>query len=203
MTHSALMLRAGLAVLLIGAGLSDVRAQPAEDPAHAQLRALRDDLLDAVNKRDMDRVLRHLHPDVVVTWQNAEVSRRPEGVRAYLSRMLEGPNSIVRSFNTSVSIEELTILHGGDAGIVFGSSRDVLELRAGRSVELNSRWTATVVLVAGTWKIAGFHSSTNLFDNPLLNAAKRWLALVGAIAAVAGLGIGFLVGRARGRKRGT
>jgi hypothetical protein len=95
------------------------------------------------------------------------------------------------------------MLHGGDAGIVFGSSRDVLELRAGRSVELNSRWTATVVLVAGTWKIAGFHSSTNLFDNPLLNAAKRWLVLVGAIAAVAGLGIGFLVGRSRGRKRGA
>ncbi len=69
-----------------------------EDPAHAQLRAMRDDLLDAVNKRDIDRVLRHLHPDVVVTWQNAEVSRKPDGVRAYLSRMLEGPNSIVRSF---------------------------------------------------------------------------------------------------------
>jgi ketosteroid isomerase-like protein len=197
------MLRAGLAVLLIGGGLSDVRAQPAEDPAHAQLRALRDDLLDAVNKRDMDRVLRHLHPDVVVTWQNAEVSRRPEGVRAYLARMLEGPSSIVRSFNTSVSIEELTILHGGDAGIVFGSSRDVLELRAGRSVELNSRWTATVVLVAGTWKIAGFHTSTNLFDNPLLNAAKRMLVLVGTLAGAAGLAIGFLLGRARGRKRGA
>ena len=203
MTLSALMLRVGLAVLLIGVGLSDVRAQPAEDPAHAQLRALRDDLLDAVNKRDMDRVLRHLHPDVVVTWQNAEVSRRPEGVRAYLSRMLDGPNSIVRSFNTSVTVDELTILHCGDAGIVFGSSRDVLELRAGKSVELNSRWTATVVLVGGAWKIAGFHRSSNLFDNPLLNAAKRLLTLVGVVAAAAGLGIGFLVGRARGRKQGA
>jgi ketosteroid isomerase-like protein len=201
MTSPALLLRMMSVVFLIGA-VSEVRAQ-STDTAHAQLRALRDDLLDAVNKRDMNRVLRHLHPDVVVTWQNAEVSRRPEGVRAYLSRMLDGPASVVRSFSTSVSIDELTILHGGDTGIVFGSSRDVLELRAGRSVELNSRWTATVVREAGMWKIAGFHTSTNLFDNPLLNAARNLLVIVGAIAAVAGLAIGLFVGRARGRKRGA
>jgi ketosteroid isomerase-like protein len=172
----------------------------AEDPAHAQLRAMRDDLLDAVNKRDLDRVLRHLHPDVVVTWQNAEVSRRPEGVRAYLARMLEGPNSIVQSFNTSVAVDELTILHGGDTGVVFGTSRDQFELRAGRTFELNSRWSATLVLDNGAWKIASFHSSTNLFDNPLLNAARRLLAVVGAIAALAGIVAGFFVGRARGRR---
>ena len=171
-----------------------------EDPAHAQLRAMRDDLLDAVNKRDMDRVLRHLHPDVVVTWQNAEVSRKPEGVRAYLSRMLEGPNSIVRSFNTSVAVDELTILHGGDSGVVSGTSRDQFELRAGRMFELASRWSATLVLHDGAWKIASFHSSTNLFDNPLLNAARRLLIVVGVGAALAGILAGFFVGRARGRR---
>jgi len=178
---------------------SPVYAQ-AEDPAHAQLRAMRDDLLDAVNKRDMDRVLRHLHPDVVVTWQNAEVSRKPEGVRAYMSRMLDGPASIVRSFNTSIAVDELTILHGGDTGIVFGSSRDRFELRAGPPFELTGRWSATVVLDGGEWKIASFHSSTNLFDNPLLNAARRLLIVVGAVAAVAGILVGFLVGRSRNRR---
>jgi ketosteroid isomerase-like protein len=190
-----------LIALAFGVCLVSVPAfAQAEDPAHAQLRAMRDDLLDAVNKRDMDRVLRHLHPDVVVTWQNAEVSRKPDGVRAYLARMLEGPNSIVRSFNTSVAVDELTILHGGDTGVVFGTSRDSFELRAGRTFELNSRWSATLVLDNSAWKIASFHSSTNLFDNPLLNAARRLLTVVGAIAAVAGIVGGFFAGRARGRR---
>jgi ketosteroid isomerase-like protein len=178
---------------------SPVYAQP-EDPAHAQLRAMRDDLIDAVNKRDMDRVLGHLHPNVVVTWQNAEVSRKPEGVRAYMSRMLDGPDSIVRSFNTSIAVDELTILHGGDTGIAFGSSRDRFELRAGRTFELTGRWSATVVLDGGAWKIASFHSSTNLFDNPLLNAARRLLIVVGAVAAVAGILVGFLFARLRNRR---
>ena len=187
----------GIAALLAGAGLP---AQTAEDPAHAELRALRDELVDAVNQRDMPRLLRHLHPDVVVTWQNAEVSRHPDGVRAYLTRMLEGPNSIVQSFSTTVNVDELTILHGGDAGVSFGSSLDRFALRGGQTFDLNSRWSATLVRVDGRWVIASFHSSTNLFDNPLLNGAKR-LAMYGAAGALAaGLVVGFIAGRRRGRR---
>jgi len=201
MKHSVPPIPLAAALLLTCMSVVPVVARQAEDPAHAQLRAMRDDLLDAVNKRDMDRVLGHLHHDVVVTWQNAEVSRKPEGVRAYLARMLEGPDAIVRSFNTSVLVDELTILHGGDTGVVFGSSQDRFELRAGRTFELTSRWTATVVLEGGAWKIASFHTSTNLFDNPLLNAAKRMLLLVGAGATLVGLALGFLIARSRNRRR--
>jgi len=171
-----------------------------EDPAHAELRALRDRLVDAVNKKDTDALLRELHPDVVVTWQNAEVSRKPEGVRAYISRMLQGPDRIVDDFTTAVTVDELTILHGGDTGISFGSSRDHFKLRSGQSFDLNSRWSATVVKVDGRWMVASFHASVNLFDNPLLNGAQR-LALGGSIGAlIAGLVIGWLMARRRGRR---
>ena len=187
----------GIAALLAATGMA---AQNAEDPAHAELRALRDELVDAVNKRDMPRLLRHLHPDVVVSWQNAEVSRHPDGVRAYLARMLEGPNSIVEGFTTDVTVDELTILHGGDTGVSFGSSRDRFALRGGQSFELNSRWSATLVRFEGRWVIASFHSSSNLFDNPLLNGAKR-LATYGAAGALfVGLVVGFLIGRRRARR---
>ena len=175
-------------------------AQQAEDPAHAQLRALRDDLVDAMNKRDMNRLLGHLHPDVVVTWQNAEVSRKPEGVKTYISRMLEGPNSVVESFSTAPTVDELTILYGGDAGVAFGSSRDSFRLRSGQSFELTSRWTATVVNDGGAWKISAFHSSASLFDNPLLAAAQRWAMTAAVVALIAGFGIGFLISRI-GQKR--
>jgi ketosteroid isomerase-like protein len=175
-------------------------AQQAEDPAHAQLRALRDDLVDAMNKRDMNRLLGHLHPDVVVTWQNAEVSRKPEGVKTYISRMLEGPNSVVESFSTAPTVDELTVLYGGDAGVAFGSSRDSFTLRSGQQFELTSRWTATVVNDGGAWKIAAFHSSASLFDNPLLAAAQRWAMTAAVVALIAGFGIGFLMSRI-GHKR--
>ena len=177
-----------------------VTAQPVEDPAHAELRALRDGLVDAVNKKDVDALLRHLHPDVVVTWQNAEVSRKPEGVRAYLVRMLQGPDRMVDDFSTNVAVDELTILHGGDTGISFGSSRDHFKLRSGQSFNVNSRWSATVVRHDGRWVVGAFHASVNLFDNPLLVGSQR-LALGGSIGAlIVGIVLGYLLGRRRGRR---
>src|SRR5262245_46224871 len=131
------MLAAGVMALSIGAGAA---GQPVEDPAHAELRVLRDGLVDAVNKKDVEALLRHLHPDVVVTWQNAEVSRKHAGVRAYLARMLDGPDRIVEEFTTNPAVDDLTILYGGDTGISFGSSRDHFRLRGGQSLDLNSRW---------------------------------------------------------------
>jgi ketosteroid isomerase-like protein len=191
------MLGAGLLALTIGAGAV---SQPVEDPAHGELRALRDGLLEAVNKKDVDALLRLLHPDVVVTWQNAEVSRKPAGVRAYLARMLEGPDRIVDDFTTSVAVDELTILHGGDTGISFGTSRDRFKLRSGQSFDLDSRWSATVVRHEGRWVVASFHASVNLFDNPLLVAAQRMAIGAGAGALILGLVIGYVVARRRARR---
>jgi len=190
------LLVAGMLAVTAGAAL----AQPVEDPAHAELRALRDSLVDAVNKKDIEALLRQLHPDVVVTWQNAEVSRKPEGVRAYLARMLHGSDRMVDDFTTSVAVDELTILHGGDTGISFGSSRDHFKLRSSQSFDLNSRWSATVVRHDGRWVVGAFHASVNLFDNPLLVGAQR-LALGGSIGAlIVGTVLGYLMGRRRGRR---
>ncbi|HEY7498554.1 MAG TPA: DUF4440 domain-containing protein [Vicinamibacterales bacterium] len=192
------LLASGMVVLALAAG-GGGRTPQAEDPAHAELRALRDSLVDAVNKRDVSRVLNHLHPDVVVTWQNAEVSRKPDGVRAYLTRMLEGPNRIVDEFSTTPSVDELTILYGGDAGVAFGSSRDRFKLRAGQSFEVTSRWTATVVRQDGRWLIASFHASVNMFDNPLVAGVRTLAMAAGAGALVVGLVLGWLIGRRRAR----
>src|SRR6185503_13619553 len=94
-------------------------ASPPEDPAHNELRALREGMLDAIRKGDIEKQLGYLHPNVVVTWQNAEVSRGREGVRKYLDRMLTGPNKKVSSYNVDLTVDELTILYGGDTGVSF------------------------------------------------------------------------------------
>src|SRR5688500_9490976 len=46
-----------------------------EDPVHNELRALRDEALDAFLKKDIERLLACLHPNVVAILQNAEVCR--------------------------------------------------------------------------------------------------------------------------------
>jgi ketosteroid isomerase-like protein len=181
-------------VALFGPGRA-LAAVVQEDPAHVPLRALRDDLVDAVGKRDLPRLLGHLHPNVVVTWQNAEVSRGRDGVRSYLERMLGGEQSVVERFTTAPEVDELTILYGGDTGIAFGRSTDHFQLRHGPAFDLSTRWTATLVKESGAWQIAAFHASTNIFDNPLTRAARRWLVWAAAVALLVGVAVGMVAAR--------
>ena len=170
---------------------------PKDEAVHNELRALRDGLIDAMNKGDIDRELAFMHPNVVVTWHNAEVSRGRDGVRAYLTRMLSGPNKAVSSYSASVDVDELTILHGGSTGISFGSAIEHFKLTNGRMLDLPARWSATLVKDGDKWLIASLHASDNLFDNPLLAIAKRTAYWAGGVALVVGLIAGFAIGRRR------
>ena len=195
---SALGLALGLATIALDAQLTTPGSAAAQsvEQAHEDLRALRDALIRATNESNIDALLGHLHPNVVVTWQNAEVSRGPDGVRAYLTRMTSGPNRVVARFQTNATVDELTILYGGDMGIAFGSSNDRFELTDGTNFDLNGRWSATLVREQGRWLVSNFHASTNLFDNPVLNLTKRYIIwagvgglLVGAVLAVLGAAV--------------
>lgn len=158
---------------------------------------MRDGLIDAMNKGDIDRELSYMHPNVVVTWHNAEVSRGRDGVRAYLTRMLSEPNKVVTSYSATVNVDELTILYGGTTGISFGSAVEHFKLNDGQMLDLPARWSATLVKDGDKWLIASLHASDNLFDNPLLTIAKRTAYWAGGVALVLGLLLGFVLGRRR------
>jgi len=175
-----------------------------EHPAHQELRALRDGLKEAVNKNDLDRLLSYLADDVVVTWQNSEVSRGPKEVRAYYERMMTGPNRIVESIKIDPVVDELTHLYGDNTGVAYGSSKDHYKLTDGRDFEVASRWSATVVKQDGQWKIANFHASANMFDNPVMwIAVRKSMLWTGIAAGVAGLLVGLIVARLFRRKPQT
>ena len=182
------------------ASLFILTAVAAEDPAHNELRALRDGLLAGMNKGDIDAQLAYLHTNVVVTWHNAEVSRGHDGVRKYLDRMLKGSNKVVEKFSADVAVDELSILYSGDTAVAFGSAQEHFTLAGGRQFDFTGRWSATLVKESGKWLIANLHTSDNIFDNPLLNAAKRMLVWAGIGAGIAGLLIGWLLAR-RGRRK--
>jgi ketosteroid isomerase-like protein len=194
-------------LLLLGFGgpLMPLAAQEAkkakEDPAHEELRALKREVTDTVNKNDLDRLLSFLDEDVVVTWQNGEVSRKPVGVRAYYDRMMKGPDRRVDSITINPVVDDLTHLYG-DTGVAYGSSEDHFKLTDGKDFKLTTRWSATVVKKNGKWLIVNFHSSTNMFDNPLMSYAIRQTLLWTAVIAVPiGLVLGLVLIRLLRRRK--
>lgn len=164
---------------------------------HDALRLLRDGLIAAMNAGDIEQTLSYLHPNVVVTYQNAEIARGREGVRSYYNKMVLGENPVVASYAIKPAVDELTILYHGHTGISFGSAVEHFQLTNGKDFTLNSRWSATLVKENGQWLIASAHASTNLFDNPLLDIAKRMMYWAGAGGLAVGVVVGLLLRRRR------
>lgn len=167
-----------------------------EDPAHDELRAVRAEMIEAINKKDLDAMIEHVHPNVVVTWQNNEVCRGRDGLREFYEKM--GQDAF-RSYKVEPEPDELTILYGGDTGISFGKSVGVYEL-FGEELEFHNRWTATLIKEDGKWLLAGYHVSLNALDNPIIDAAKASLYFAAVVGIVIGLAFGFFIFRKRKAK---
>jgi ketosteroid isomerase-like protein len=178
-------------LLLALSWLTLVTAHAAEDPVHAELRVLRGEIIEAITRGDIEAVMKNVHPNVVITWQNSEVCRGHQGVRDFFNRM--GKKSF-KGYKLPPTPDELTILHGGDTGISFGETIGSFNL-LGKEYEIKSRWTANLVKENGKWLLASYHISMNALDNPLLNAAKRGLHITGGLALAAGILAGYFIGR--------
>ncbi|HEY2953169.1 MAG TPA: nuclear transport factor 2 family protein [Verrucomicrobiae bacterium] len=173
-----------------------------EDPAHQELRAVRDAMVAAFNQRDYDGFLRHLHPNIVATWQDGEVVRHPEGVKAFMKKMSEGETKVVESVQADLKVDELTSLYNNkQTGVAFGSVEQNFKLANGKQLLLNSRWTASFIKEDNRWLLAAFHVSADVFDNPVLGMAVKKTAMgVGLGAAAIGLILGWVLGRSRKAK---
>lgn len=170
-----------------------------EDPAQA-IAALRAELIDSFNKGDVNRLLSHLDPDVVIIWQNGEVCRGPEQVRVYYDKMMTGPNRVVASVHADPQVLDRHVY--GDWAVSWGLMNDHFTLTDGRGLDMNSKFTATIDRRGDEWKVASFHLSVNAFDNAILRMAeRRSITYTAIVAGVVALALGVLVGRFTRRKK--
>ncbi|WP_163996648.1 SgcJ/EcaC family oxidoreductase [Pyxidicoccus caerfyrddinensis] len=186
---------------LLAAPVWAQEAAPGGAPAdmeatHNALRALKQEMEDALNTQDVDRLLKHLTPDVVFTTMNNDVRVGKDAIRAYYDEMMRGPNRVVEKLNAKFEVDDLTHLYG-NTGVAWGSSKDHYVLTDGTDIVIDSRWTCTLVRQGDQWLIAAFHYSTNVFDNPLLAKLKYYGAIFISVATLAALLAGFVIGRTR------
>lgn len=169
------------------------------DPLVA-INRLRAEMIDAFNKGDVDRLLSHVDPDVVATWQNGEVCRGPAAVRAYYDKMMTGPNRIVAKLTANPVVDDRHVY--GDWAVSWGNMHDEYALNDGTSFKFDSRFTATIARRGEEWKVTSFHASVNAFDNPILKiAAKKagiWAGVGGAVVgALGGTLLGLMIAKRR------
>lgn len=177
---------------------------PNEETIHNDLRNLRDNLIQAFNGRDVDRLLSYCHRNVIATWANGEVTIGHEGVRDYYNRMMAGPDPVVAKLMIAPTVDDLSVIYHGTTAVSRGQMNDHFELTNGMMFDLNSRWSATVIKEGDRWLIASFHSSPNVFDNGVLMlVARRTMLWTGGIAGAVGLVVGTIATLLIVKRQGT
>jgi ketosteroid isomerase-like protein len=165
----------------------------APDTSHAadrkQLLAMLAGVEEGLNRRDIESVKKYLHPDAVVTFQDAKVVKGIAALAGYYNEKFGGPSAVLKSFSTQAAVDAPAVFFG-DVAVAHGHTNDRFVFAGGKEFNLDSRWTATLRKDGGRWSVMALHFSADLFDNPLLNMATGKLKMVGAIALVLGLLVG-------------
>jgi ketosteroid isomerase-like protein len=170
------------------------------DDAAAAIMRLREGLVSSFQKGDIDGLLTHLDADVVVTWQNGEVCRGPEAVRAFYARMMTGEKRIVREIKSEPEVLGRQV--HGDWAVSWGNLHDHFVLSDGSDLPFNSVFTATIAKRGDRWLVTAFHTSVSAFENPVLALATRKTALwLGLGGGGAGLLLGFVAARLTARRK--
>ena len=163
---------------------------------------LQQTLTDAFNKGETDRLTSHLSPDVIVTWQDAHVSRGPAQVSDYLTTTRTDPTRIYGRITVAPTLDPITRLDDTHL-TATGDLNDSFSLADHSTVNLHSRFTATLARRAnGPWQLTTFQAAPNVFDNPILRGtAMKSVPLAGVGGAICGLVLGILLGILVGRRR--
>jgi ketosteroid isomerase-like protein len=168
---------------------SNAEAESAEEADREQLRLLREALTEAVIAGDVEKQIEYVHADVVTVWQNNQIARGHDGLREFMKEISSGNENIFQGYTERPTSDEVRILPGGNAAIAYGKSVPHYKW-LGMEFDLENRWTATLLKADDRWKIATYHVSGNIVDNPVLTAAKNSVYWVGGIALVIGLVVG-------------
>ncbi|HEY4469292.1 MAG TPA: hypothetical protein VGN53_16470 [Klebsiella sp.] len=169
-------------------------ASTSDDAIHGELRQAVALVESAINSGEYAKMLPVLSNDLRATPITQEFIHGKEGVVPYFDKWF-GKDKFLKSLNISLTADTQTELSADRTwGVVYGKGMEKYSLNDGRSYDIPTRWTATVVLEEGHWKIRTIHFGTNFVDNPLINEATQAINKVMYGAGGGGLLIGLILG---------
>ena len=182
-----------VALLLLSITIAVAQEGP-QAADHAALRKLKDDVINAINTRNLAAMDAMLHKPFLSTVITQESFSETGKLRGWFEDLFSRPLLRLRHFRIQAEADEMAQIHTGTLAVARGSTKERYELADGRGFDFDGRWTATAIKDNGQWKVLTLHAGTNFLDNPVINAIERSVLTFAAIAAVGGAIVGFLLG---------
>lgn len=180
--------------VVVASSIASAQTPPIEERKadHDALRELLVKSSQALNTRNLDSMAGALYPGFTVITVDNQKLVGLDALKKYYSGLFDGPNAVLAKLETKPVADELTQFLDETTGVVYGASDDTYIFKDGDTRTMKSRWSAVVAKDGSVWKVVNVHFSVNLFDNPLLDAAKTYTWKIAIIAGVAGLLVGAL-----------
>ena len=190
-------------ILCVGGHLTAIAADDNREADHVALRALRDKVSQAINKQDLKTLTSCFAKEFAFTAVNQTVLTNETQMQEFFDRMFHAGDALVTSMKTEPKADIPTRFIDTNTGVCYGSSKDTYTMKSGKVVEMNVRWSATVVKENGEWKVAIAHIGTDFLNNPVLDGVEKFTKMVGLGVGVGCLLLGFVIGRMLGRAKPT
>ena len=181
------------ALLITGSAL----AQPAQPTDHPEdrtaLRAILTKGVEALNTRNFDAITSSLHPNFTIISVDNKKFVGVDAFKTYYQGLFDGPQSMLKKVDTNLVVDEATRFLDDHTGVVYGTSKDTYHFKDGDVRIMETRWSALTRKESDGWKLVNVHFSTDVFDNPILEATKAYARKIAIISGLGGLGIGILL----------
>lgn len=183
-----------LTLFLVLVSSAAISAEEADHAIHEELRGLLQGMQQAINAEKYSELEPYFHENLRVTTINQEVISERSEITNYFEEWF-GEDGYLKTLEITLTADDTTELYGDNSfGIVRGTGDEKYVLADGRSFDMVTRWTATVVKdVDGQWRILTLHIGTNFLDNPILSVAESALTTFAVGGALAGLVLGLLI----------
>lgn len=190
-------------ILLVLATLSLTAADDPREADRQAFRVLLAKATEALNQRDLTALEGVFHQPFVFVLSDQTMVTGMESLKKAHAEWFSGPDAPIISLTFTPKVDVPAVFLSDTVAVASGTCVDTVVLRQGGEMQMNSRWTATLVKTADGWRVANLHAGVSPFDNPVvirlagaLITTALWAAL---IALVVGGIIGLLIGR-RSRK---
>jgi len=175
-----------LVLILPTEALAEINVTPQDINAIINTREI---AVEALNSRDFTKVKPYLHPQFTITTVDNQVFHNIDEFETYWNAQFSGSvKDIDMKFTDQVSRTFLT----PEIEVADGEAIATFNFTNGDQRTMAMCWTAVLEKVANNWMIQSVHFSSNLLDNPMLDAARQQGKIWGIATGIGGFVLGIL-----------